>query len=54
MTGVVQLLNALEQGDPHAAGRLLPLVYTEARCMSLPSLQPDLLFVVSAPREALP
>jgi hypothetical protein len=26
---VTQLLNALEQGDPHAASRLLPLVYDE-------------------------
>jgi hypothetical protein len=26
---VKQLLNALERGDPHAASRLLPLVYEE-------------------------
>jgi RNA polymerase sigma factor (TIGR02999 family) len=31
MTDVTQLLNALEQGDPHAAARLLPLVYDELR-----------------------
>jgi RNA polymerase sigma factor (TIGR02999 family) len=31
MTDVTQLLNALEQGDPHAASRLLPLVYDELR-----------------------
>jgi hypothetical protein len=28
---VTQLLNALEQGDPHAAEELLPLVYEELR-----------------------
>jgi hypothetical protein len=28
---VTRLLNALEQGNPHAAGRLLPLVYDELR-----------------------
>jgi len=28
---VTQLLNALEQGDPHAAEELLPLVYQELR-----------------------
>jgi hypothetical protein len=27
MNEVTQLLSALGQGDPHAAGRLLPLVY---------------------------
>ena len=31
---VTQLLNALEQGDPHAASRLLPLVYDELRKLS--------------------
>jgi RNA polymerase sigma factor (TIGR02999 family) len=31
MTDVTQLLNALEQGDPHAAEQLLPLVYEELR-----------------------
>jgi hypothetical protein len=28
---VTQLLNALKQGDPHAAEELLPLVYQELR-----------------------
>jgi hypothetical protein len=28
---LTQLLNALEQDDPHAASRLLPLVYDELR-----------------------
>ena len=28
---VTQILNAIEQGDPHAASRLLPLVYEELR-----------------------
>jgi hypothetical protein len=31
MNQVTQLLSALEQGDPHAASRLLPLVYEELR-----------------------
>src|SRR5205085_8700632 len=31
MTEVTQLLNALDQGDPHAAAQLLPLVYDELR-----------------------
>ncbi len=31
MTEVTRLLNALEQGDPHAAGELLPLVYDQLR-----------------------
>jgi RNA polymerase sigma factor (TIGR02999 family) len=31
MADVTQLLNDVEQGDPHAAGRLLPLVYDELR-----------------------
>ena len=31
MTDVTQLLNALEQGDPHAAEELLPLDYDELR-----------------------
>ena len=29
MGDVTRLLNALEQGDPHAASRLLPLGYEE-------------------------
>jgi RNA polymerase sigma factor (TIGR02999 family) len=28
---ITQILNAIEQGDPHAANRLLPLVYDELR-----------------------
>jgi hypothetical protein len=28
---VIQLLSALEQGDSHAAARLVPLVYDELR-----------------------
>ena len=31
MNNVTQLLSALELGDPHAASRLLPLVYEELR-----------------------
>ena len=31
MADVSHILNAIEQGDPHAAGQLLPLVYDELR-----------------------
>jgi RNA polymerase sigma factor (TIGR02999 family) len=31
MSNVTQILLAIEQGDPHAAGQLLPLVYDELR-----------------------
>jgi RNA polymerase sigma factor (TIGR02999 family) len=31
MTDVTRILSAIEQGDPHAADRLLPLVYGELR-----------------------
>src|SRR4051812_11505140 len=31
MSQVTQILSAIEQGDPHAAGQLLPLVYHELR-----------------------
>ncbi len=31
MSDVIQVLNAIEQGDPHAAEQLLPLVYDELR-----------------------
>jgi RNA polymerase sigma factor (TIGR02999 family) len=31
MTGVTQILESIEQGDPHAADKLLPLVYEELR-----------------------
>src|SRR5216110_863920 len=31
MSEVTRILSAIEQGDPHAANRLLPLVYEELR-----------------------
>jgi hypothetical protein len=31
MSDVTQILHAIEQGDPHAASQLLPLVYDELR-----------------------
>src|SRR5262245_22541061 len=31
MSQVTQILSAIEQGDPHAAAQLLPLVYDELR-----------------------
>jgi hypothetical protein len=45
MTDVTQLLSALEQGDPHAASRLLPPVYDE---LSKLAAQPFLSIWVSA------
>ena len=44
MSDVPQLLNAIEQGDPHAADQLLPLVYDELRRLAASKLareQPD-------------
>ena len=34
MNDVTQLLGAIEQGDPHAAEQLLPLVYDELRTLA--------------------
>src|SRR5207302_8221507 len=34
MSEVTQLLSAIEQGDPRAAGELLPLVYDELRTLA--------------------
>jgi hypothetical protein len=31
MADLTQILNAIEQGDPHAAAQLLPVVYDELR-----------------------
>jgi RNA polymerase sigma factor (TIGR02999 family) len=38
MSDVTQVLYAIEQGDPHAAGRLLPLVYDELRKLAAQKL----------------
>jgi RNA polymerase sigma factor (TIGR02999 family) len=38
MNEVSQLLSAIEQGDPHAAGQLLPLVYDELRRLAAQKL----------------
>ena len=38
MTAVTRILNAIEQGDPHAAGQLLPLVYEELRQLAAQKL----------------
>ena len=38
MSDVTQLLNAIENGDPQAAGRLLPLVYDELRRLAAQKL----------------
>jgi RNA polymerase sigma factor (TIGR02999 family) len=34
MSDVTRILSAIEQGDPHAAGQLLPLVYDELRSLA--------------------
>jgi hypothetical protein len=41
MTEVTRILSAIEQGDPHAAERLLPLVYTELRRLGAEKMAPD-------------
>ena len=38
MSDVTQILNAIEQGDPAAAGQLLPLVYAELRRLAAAQL----------------
>jgi RNA polymerase sigma factor (TIGR02999 family) len=38
MHAVTQILNAIEQGDPHAAEQLLPLVYDELRKLAAQKL----------------
>jgi RNA polymerase sigma factor (TIGR02999 family) len=38
MSDVTHLLSAIEQGDPHAADRLLPLVYDELRQLAAQKL----------------
>src|SRR5881396_2678912 len=38
MRDVTQILNAIEQGDPHAAAQLLPLVYDELRRLAAQKL----------------
>ena len=38
MSQVTQILNAIEQGDPHAAEQLLPLVYDELRKLAAQKL----------------
>ncbi len=39
MSDVTQVLEAIRQGDPHAAGRLLPLVYDELRRLAAQRLR---------------
>jgi RNA polymerase sigma factor (TIGR02999 family) len=38
MSDVTRILGAIEQGDPHAAGQLLPLVYDELRKLAAQKL----------------
>ncbi|HMF11744.1 MAG TPA: ECF-type sigma factor, partial [Gemmataceae bacterium] len=38
MTDVTRILSAIEQGDPHAAEQLLPLVYDELRKLAAAKL----------------
>ena len=38
MTEVTRILSAIEQGDPHAAAQLLPLVYDELRRLAAQKL----------------
>lgn len=38
MTDVTRILNAIERGDPHATGELLPLIYDELRLLAAQKL----------------
>src|SRR5215831_14149452 len=38
MSDVTRILSAMESGDPHAAGQLLPLVYDELRKLAAQKL----------------
>jgi RNA polymerase sigma factor (TIGR02999 family) len=38
MTDVTRILSAIDKGDPHAAGQLLPLVYNELRQLAAQKL----------------
>src|SRR5215207_7837199 len=38
MSEVTRILSAIDQGDPHAAGQLLPLVYEELRSLAAQKL----------------
>jgi RNA polymerase sigma factor (TIGR02999 family) len=38
MSNVTRILSAIEQGDPHAAGQLLPLIYEELRKLAAQKL----------------
>jgi hypothetical protein len=42
MSGVTHILSAIEQGDPHAAEHLLPLVYDELRKLAAARLANEL------------
>jgi RNA polymerase sigma factor (TIGR02999 family) len=41
MRDVTRILSAVEQGDPHAAEQLLPLVYDELRMLAAAKLAQD-------------
>jgi RNA polymerase sigma factor (TIGR02999 family) len=42
MTSVTRILSAIEQGDPHAAEQLLPLIYEELRKLAAQKLAQEL------------
>jgi hypothetical protein len=44
MNEVTRILSAVEQGDPHAAEQLLPLVYEELRSLAAQKLARFLAF----------
>ena len=51
MTDVTRILSAIEQGDPHAAEQLLPLVYEELRKLAAQKLPIKTKFVSRADLE---
>jgi hypothetical protein len=44
MSKVTRILSAIEEGDPHAAEQLLPLVYDELRRLAAQKLAQEYLF----------
>jgi hypothetical protein len=53
MTDVTRILGAIEQGDPHAAEQLLPLVYDELRALAAQRLSREYLFSASSSSELI-
>ena len=49
MSDVIQILNAIDGGDPHAADQLLPLLYDDLRQLAAQKLAQEYLISASTP-----